>query len=105
MVLSYSQKKNSPLGVYYKTQKKDYHYILCFFCMLTLHKVVSVFLCLIYKKPSKLNGLNKRGITSFVALKGQQGLSEFRFKALLKFINEDFSEVQSIILKIFSFAP
>ena len=40
---------------------------------------------------------------SFVALKGQQGLSEFRLKALLKFINEDFSEVQSIISEDFFF--
>ena len=39
----------------------------------------------------------------FVALKGQQGLSEFRLKALLEFIREDFSEVQSIKCEDFFF--
>ena len=40
---------------------------------------------------------------SFVALKGQQGLSEFRIKALLELIKKDFSEVQSIDCKEFFF--
>ena len=39
----------------------------------------------------------------FVALKGQQGLSEFRIKALLELIKKDFSEVQSIDCKEFFF--
>jgi len=33
---------------------------------------------------------------SFIALKGQQGLSEFRLKALLELIREDFSQIQAI---------
>jgi len=41
--------------------------------------------------------------SSFVALKGQQGLSEFRIKALLELIKKDFSEVQSIDCKEFFF--
>ena len=38
----------------------------------------------------------KEELFSFVALKGQQGLSEFRLKALVQLIKRDFSEIQSI---------
>ena len=38
----------------------------------------------------------KDELSLFVALKGQQGLSEFRIKALLELIKKDFSQVQSI---------
>ena len=36
----------------------------------------------------------KDELSSFVALKGQQGLSEFRLKALTELIRRDFSEIQ-----------
>ena len=41
---------------------------------------------------------------SFVALKGQQGLSEFRLKALLELIREDFSQIQAINCEDFFFS-
>ena len=41
---------------------------------------------------------------SFIALKGQQGLSEFRLKALLELIREDFSQIQAINCEDFFFS-
>ena len=41
---------------------------------------------------------------SFIALKGQQGFSEFRLKALLELIREDFSQIQAINCKDFFFS-
>ena len=41
---------------------------------------------------------------SFVALKGQPGLSEFRLKALLELIREDFSQIQAINCEDFFFS-
>ena len=45
----------------------------------------------------------KDELSSFVALKGQQGLSEFRLKALAELIRRDFSDIQSINCKDFFF--
>jgi phosphoribosylformylglycinamidine synthase len=41
---------------------------------------------------------------SFIALKGQQGFSEFRLKALLELIREDFSQIQAINCEDFFFS-
>ena len=41
---------------------------------------------------------------SFIALKGQQGFSEFRLKALLELIREDFSQIQTINCEDFFFS-
>ena len=46
----------------------------------------------------------KEEFLSFVALKGQQGLSEFRLKALLELIREDFSQIQAINCEDFFFS-
>ena len=46
----------------------------------------------------------KKESISFIALKGQQGLSEFRLKALLELIRENFSQVQAINCKDFFFS-
>ena len=45
----------------------------------------------------------KDELSSFVALKGQQGLSEFRLKALVELIKRDFSDIQSINCEDFFF--
>ena len=45
----------------------------------------------------------KDELSSFVALKGQQGLSEFRLKALTELIRRDFSVIQSIDCEEFFF--
>ena len=46
----------------------------------------------------------KEDSLSFVALNGQQGLSEFRLKALLELIREDFSQIQAINCEDFFFS-
>ena len=45
----------------------------------------------------------KDELSSFVALKRQQGLSEFRLKALVELIKRDFSDIQSINCEDFFF--
>ena len=45
----------------------------------------------------------KDELSSFVALKGQQGLSEFRLKALIELIKRDFYDIQSINCEDFFF--
>tara|TARA_Y100000590_G_scaffold204587_1_gene232036 strand:- start:4193 stop:8104 length:3912 start_codon:yes stop_codon:yes gene_type:complete len=46
----------------------------------------------------------KKESFSFVAMKGQQGLSEFRIKSLIETLQKDFPQIQSIVCEDFFFS-